>query len=171
MRYATINNCDSINVISGLSVSLWSQGCPHECPQCFNESTWDAEGGYYFDVEAEYELLKSLNNKYITTLSILGGEPLAPHNREDVSWLTRTAKLLYPEKTIMLWTGYRMQDIMKMDLDISAIDYIIDGRFISSMADKKLKLRGSSNQTVWENTTEEWIPLTDKEIDNLVRRD
>ncbi|MEG0151636.1 MAG: anaerobic ribonucleoside-triphosphate reductase activating protein [Cellulosilyticaceae bacterium] len=169
MKYAKINDCDTINVVSGVSVSLWTQGCPHECSGCFNESTWDANRGYDFSVKSEFELIKKLDNSYITTFSILGGEPFSEQNREDVSWLTKTVRLLFPEKKIMVWTGYRLEDVFKMNLDIGAIDYIIDGRFVEALADKNLKLRGSSNQTVWKRCDNEWTPLTNNEVNCLFK--
>ena len=30
----------------GICVSLWMQGCPHHCKDCFNPETWNPDEGY-----------------------------------------------------------------------------------------------------------------------------
>ncbi|MGL5715384.1 MAG: anaerobic ribonucleoside-triphosphate reductase activating protein [Paraclostridium sp.] len=155
MRYTKINDCDTINVLGGVAVSLWTSGCPHKCPQCFNPETWNPRGGNLFDFKAELELIKKLANPYVTTLSILGGEPLAEYNRMDITFLTAVIKFMFPNKDIMLWTGYVMEEIEDMEIDISNIDYIIDGKFEHDNPTKK-KLRGSNNQRLWKNDNGRW---------------
>jgi anaerobic ribonucleoside-triphosphate reductase activating protein len=84
---------------------------------------------------------------HISGLSILGGEPLHPKNREEVIKLVREFKKVYPEKSVWLWTGYSIEDVFE-DLVDSNIDVVVDGRFIESLKDLRLKYRGSSNQRV-----------------------
>ena len=40
MNYAAIKFHDIANG-PGVRVSLFVSGCPHHCPGCFNEETWD----------------------------------------------------------------------------------------------------------------------------------
>lgn len=149
MRYAKINTCDLINVKSGVAVSFWLQGCPHACDGCFNKETWDSTNGKHFDMDARKDLFNALSESYVTTFSVLGGEPLAPYHREEVLNLINEIKFIFPEITIMVWTGYTLDEIIYSD--IKSIDYIIDGKFVKELSDKNLKLRGSSNQKVWKN--------------------
>lgn len=44
MRYAQIRSMDISNG-EGVGVSLFVQGCPFHCKNCFNSETWDFNGG------------------------------------------------------------------------------------------------------------------------------
>ena len=43
MRYAQIRSMDISNG-EGVGVSLFVQGCPFHCKNCFNSETWDFSG-------------------------------------------------------------------------------------------------------------------------------
>lgn len=60
---------------------------------------------------------------------------------------------MYPEKQIWLWTGYYLSENLTESQRnvIDLCDYIVDGRYIDSLKDDKLYLRGSSNQTIWKH--------------------
>ena len=49
-RYNTIIPNDVVNG-RGVCVSFWVQGCPHRCPGCFNEETWDFDKGQEYTSE------------------------------------------------------------------------------------------------------------------------
>ena len=44
MRYAGIIKND-FSAVPGISVTFFTQGCPHKCEGCHNPETWDFEGG------------------------------------------------------------------------------------------------------------------------------
>lgn len=146
MRYSSIRQLDIANG-PGCRVSLFVQGCSFHCPGCFNPGTQDFEGGKEFTDESYEAIMKLAKPDYISGLSILGGEPLHPRNREAVLKLAKSFKTLYPQKTIWLWTGYRLEDVYE-DLVGSGIDVVVDGRFVEGLKDLRLKYRGSSNQRV-----------------------
>lgn len=75
MRYANIKNFDVSNGDDGLGVSLFVQGCNFRCNNCFNEDTWDFDGGELFDNDDKNILFEYLNNPHIKRFSLLGGEP------------------------------------------------------------------------------------------------
>ena len=52
MRYAQIREVDIANG-PGIRVSLYTQGCHRHCPFCFNQETWDFNGGKAFTSELE----------------------------------------------------------------------------------------------------------------------
>lgn len=158
MRYASINNCDIINTIKGVAVSLWVQGCPHACDDCFNSETWNLSGGKAFDDRVESRLFEALSSEYVSTFSVLGGEPLSPQNAEAVLNIISKVRFLHPEMTIMIWTGYKFDDISKYDL--SNVDYIIDGKYEKNNPTKK-KLRGSDNQVMWHKVNGRWGKVID----------
>ena len=146
MRYNTIKQLDIANG-PGCRVSLFVQGCSFNCPGCFNGVAKDFDGGREF-TDTELKKLFSLAAPgYITGLSILGGEPLHPRNREAVLDLVKYFKVQYPQKTVWIWTGYLWEDVCD-DLVDSGVDVLVDGRFQEDLKDLRLQYRGSSNQRV-----------------------
>lgn len=146
MRYNTIRQLDIANG-KGIAVSIFIQGCEFNCPGCFNTVARDFEGGTEFTDQTMELLLELAKPDYIDHLSVLGGEPLNPRNRRDVLDLVRKFKEKYPEKTVWLWTGYLWEEVAS-DLINSEVDVVVDGRFVESLKDLRLKYRGSSNQRV-----------------------
>ena len=114
MRYNRIKTCDTQNC-EGLCVSLWLQGCPHKCEGCWNEETWDYNGGILFtEREVEY-ILDQLS--YNQDLAILGGEPLIKRNIEPLTELCKTVKNFNPNIKIWLWTGYCFEELTDEEKD------------------------------------------------------
>lgn len=152
MRYAALKENDIVNG-EGVVVSLFMQGCPHHCHGCFNQETWDPQGGKEIDINkliAEIEDAISANG-VIRNFSILGGEPFAPYNVRYTYYIVSQIREKYPNIKIYIWTGYYFDDIKDNEWVrniIQDIDYIIDGPFEEDKKDITLKLRGSSNQHI-----------------------
>ena len=174
MRYAKINEIDVTNG-KGLGISIFVQGCDLHCKGCFNQETWDFNGGKEFTNEILNEILELLNKPYITRLTILGGEPLAKENVEGVLQIVKFVKQHFPDKKIWLYTGRTILNsnskdnyILFSDDDyimlpngednlvylshiarlLPMVDYIVDGRYIESQRDLTLAFRGSTNQRI-----------------------
>lgn len=161
MRYAQIRSMD-ISDGEGIGVALFVQGCPFMCKNCFNHETWDFNGGKEWTEETEQEFLELANKPYIKRISILGGEPLAEPNLDDVLKLTEKIRLLFGNtKTIWLYTGYEWSQLfndgvytskehagLKRRNIVKLCDILVDGRYIDSQKDVTLKWKGSSNQRV-----------------------
>ena len=146
MRYNTIRQLDIANG-PGCRVSLFVQGCSFNCPGCFNTAARDFNGGKEFTDQTMQLILELAEPSHISGLSILGGEPLHPQNREAVLNLVRKFKTIYPDKSVWIWTGYLIEDVFE-DLVDSKVDVIVDGQFKEELKDLRLKYRGSSNQRV-----------------------
>ncbi len=146
MRYNTIRQLDIANG-PGCRVSLFVQGCSFNCPGCFNSVARDFSKGKEFTDQTMDLILELLKPKQISGLSILGGEPLHPRNRETVISITKRVKEVYPEKTVWVWTGYTWEEIGS-EVAGSEIDVLVDGRFVEDLKDLRLQYRGSSNQRV-----------------------
>ena len=146
MRYNTIKQLDIANG-PGCRVSLFVQGCTFNCPGCFNTVAKDFDGGTEFTDQTLHLILELLKPSHISGLSILGGEPLHPRNRQATLDLVKLVRAHAPEKSIWLWTGYRWEDVAD-DLIGSGIDVVVDGQFMEEHKDLRLKYRGSSNQRV-----------------------
>ena len=149
MKISQIKDNDVANGI-GISMSVWTQGCPHHCKGCFNRGTWNYDDGREFTDDDLSYIIKNINKDNVNrNLSILGGEPLCPENVEGVIRLCRVIKSIYPNKKIYLWTGYVYEDFNSIQKEIiKCVDIIIDGKFELDKKDLSLMLRGSSNQRI-----------------------
>lgn len=169
MRYASIRSLDISNG-EGVGVSLFVQGCDRHCFNCFNSDTWDFNGGKEWTEETKNKFIKLINRPYINRISVLGGEPLAEQNLDEVLSLIKEIRISFPEKTIWLYTGYewnqimnikvtqpffscqdlesKIQNVLKRQEIIKMCDVVVDGEYIDEQKDLTLKFRGSKNQRV-----------------------
>lgn len=162
IRIAGLNGNDFVNG-EGVSVSLFLQGCPFHCEGCHNPETWNPKGGIEVDEgDLIQQILTLINANNITrNLSVLGGEPLDTEQKRDfLRELIIRVRYYYPEIKIVLWTGYKYNDIKdKEDFKyiLENIDYLIDEPFILKERDITLKWRGSRNQNIRDMKTGEII--------------
>lgn len=146
MRYNLIRKMDISNG-PGVRVSIFMQGCSFHCKNCFNQETWDFEGGQEFTEDTINKVLELSDKKEVKGLSILGGEPMHPTNIEGTTKLAKAFKEKYPEKSIWAWSGFKYEDIKNNDV-FNYIDVLVDGQYKDELHDPTLKWRGSSNQRV-----------------------
>lgn len=148
MRYSQIRKMDIVNG-PGIRISLFTQGCPFHCKDCFNKETWDFDGGFEWTSEKEKLLLDLCNRPQIKGLSILGGEPLINQNLETLKILFTKFRELYPDKNIWMWTGNIYENLTPEQKEVAnMVDVLVDGPWILRLGDFKLKYKGSSNQRV-----------------------
>ncbi len=157
MNFGEIKNCDIANGL-GCRVSLFVSGCTHHCKGCFNAQTWDFNFGEKFTEKTENYILDLLKPSYIRGLSLLGGEPFEPENQKVLYPFLKKVKNLFPDKTVWCYSGYLFEEIVgdkkarcttEISKDmLSLIDVLVDGKFIESQKDIRLKFRGSSNQRI-----------------------
>ena len=139
-RYSAIIPNDVVNG-RGVCVSFFVQGCPHHCPGCFNEETWDFNGGIPYTSEVKWNIIKAISANNITrNFSVLGGEPLAPQNI-DMTWeVIDAVRHAYPHIEITLWTGYTYEELMVLSSEnllniLNTINVLVDGPFIEKEKD------------------------------------
>lgn len=151
----------------GIGVALFVQGCHFRCKNCFNPETWDFDSGKEWTIEIKEKFLELIDRPYIKRVSILGGEPLADENLDDVFDLVNEIRLLSPQKNIWLYTGYEWKHIFdpkchyhpktqeKLSIGrwrrqqiVRQCDVVVDGQYIDLKRDISLKWCGSSNQRV-----------------------
>lgn len=153
MKYAGLMENDFSDG-SGVTVSLWTQGCPHHCPGCHNPETWDFNGGYDVPDDIRGQIVKAISANGITrNFSILGGEPLCEENIDFVLNILNAVRIAYPNIKIYIWSGYTLKELLdKQDERILKIlkqcNFLIDGKYEQNLRDITLSLRGSSNQNV-----------------------
>lgn len=157
MHYGAIKEFDIADGI-GTRVTVFVSGCTNRCEGCFQPETWDFEFGQPFTKETEDYVLKCLEPYYIHGLTILGGEPFEPSNQRALLPFLKRFKEMYPNKDLWMFTGFRYEDeLIKpgshpncevTDEILSLVNILVDGRFILSKKDIRLKFRGSSNQRI-----------------------
>lgn len=153
MRYAGINYNDMC-AAPGVSVTLFTQGCPHHCEGCHNPETWGFDGGKEFTPDVLRKIVDGLTHNGVKrNFCIMGGEPLCEQNTLLTLMTIQYVKQRLPEIKIYLWTGYYYEQLLKssdpkIPLILKEIDVLIDGPFIKSLRDVTLKMRGSSNQNI-----------------------
>lgn len=151
MRYAGLNKNDFC-AAPGVSVTFYTQGCPHRCIGCHNPQTWEYEGGKEFNPEILDEIIIALTDNNIErNLCIQGGEPLCPENEFLTYLIIKTIKEKLPNTKIYLWTGYVYEFLPKtprIEQILKLIDCLIDGPYIQEERDITLSMRGSRNQRV-----------------------
>lgn len=150
MYYHDIRPCDLVNG-EGVRCVLWVSGCIHQCKGCFNERTWGANSGVEFDNEAQKEIYEALSSPYCSGLTLSGGDPFHPNNYGTLTRLCEEVKLLFPDKTIWIYSGFTFEclisDTNRIEL-LKLCDVLIDGKFEQELYSPKLNFRGSSNQRI-----------------------
>ena len=162
MRYSSMRNLDISNG-EGVGVSLFVQGCPFHCKNCFNSDTWDFNGGKEWTEKTKNKFMELIDRPYIKRVSFLGGECLADQNLDEVLKLVKQIRISFPKKTIWLYSGYSYSEIFRGQSSclsqeglnnfkrreiISNVDVLVDGEYIDEQKDLSLKFKGSKNQRV-----------------------
>ena len=156
MNYAALKKFDIANG-PGVRVSLFVSGCRHRCKNCFNREAWNFGYGKSFDAAVRDEVLSALRPSHISGLTVLGGEPFEPENREGLLPLLRAVKNEFPEKELWCYTGFDFENELLSGIPgdensikemLSLIDVLVDGRFIEEQKSASLLFRGSANQRI-----------------------
>ena len=154
MNYAEIKKNDIANG-EGVRTSLFVSGCRNRCKNCFNAVTWDFLYGKPFDQAVEDDIIASTRPRWISGLSLLGGEPFEPEHQRALVPFLRRVRQMYPDKTIWGFSGFTYEELTSdgthprcevTDEMLSLLDVLVDGRFVEELKDLTLRFRGSSNQ-------------------------
>ena len=89
-------------------------------------------------------------------------------NRADCAYIIKKVLDVIPDLTIYIWSGSTYEELLaendeNINYILSHVKYLIDGPYIESLRDTRLKLRGSSNQRV--------LLLKDGKIENDISYD
>ena len=87
IRLAGLVN-DSIVDGPGFRLTVFTQGCPHDCPGCHNPETHDFGGGKMYDVEKVIETFRE--NILLDGVTFSGGDPFCQSDKCAV--IARAAK-------------------------------------------------------------------------------
>ncbi|MBD5647233.1 MAG: 4Fe-4S cluster-binding domain-containing protein [Desulfovibrio sp.] len=138
---------DSIVDGPGLRLTIFTQGCPHDCPGCHNPETHPVNGGSLHsldELEARYR-----ENPLLAGVTFSGGEPFL--QARPLAELA--ARIHALGGTVITYTGFVFEDLAaraRKDAAVAALldatDLLIDGPYIKALRSLDIAWRGSSNQ-------------------------
>lgn len=148
LRIAGITD-DSIVDGPGIRLTVFVQGCPHNCEGCHNPQTHDFSAGVDMTVD---EIMGRINaNPLLDGVTFSGGEPFC-----QAAALSELGRMVQKKGlNVITYSGYTYEYLRKNSdnennygklLDVS--DYLVDGPFIAGQKDMLLKFRGSRNQRI-----------------------
>lgn len=154
MRYSGLILND-FTAAPGVSVTFFTQGCPHRCYGCHNPETWDFEGGQEFTNDVLQKIIEGITAQGIKrNLCIMGGEPLCSQNAFLTYLVIAEVKKYHPDTKIYIWTGYNFEDLInapahpQIPIILETADVLIDGKFMMDLRTTTTPLIGSSNQRI-----------------------
>ncbi|WBW50748.1 anaerobic ribonucleoside-triphosphate reductase activating protein [Peptoniphilus equinus] len=147
MRYGQIRQFDVANG-PGIRTTFFVTGCTHRCPECFNGEYQDFNyGEVWTDTETEL-VITYLNSDLVDGLTILGGEPF--QNTEELLPIVSAIRQA-TDKSIWIYSGYTFETLVqepKQRQLLALCDVLVDGLFIHTLKNLRLRFRGSSNQRI-----------------------
>jgi anaerobic ribonucleoside-triphosphate reductase activating protein len=118
----------------GCRAVVWVQGCPRECPGCFNPDSWTFEINQLVSVDSLVEQILSKPQNQGVTFS--GGEPFY-----QATALAKLAlKLKAAGLNVMSFTGFTLKQLQSESAPpgsqalLEQLDILIDGPFVESLA-------------------------------------
>ena len=134
---------------NGIRRVLFSQGCRHNCKDCFNQDTHSFEGGKLENMD---ELIEDIRkNPLLKGVTFSGGDPL--EQAEKFAYIAGKVKDM--RLNVWCYTGYTFEYILKHKFErngwnnlLKHIDVMVDGKFEEDKKNARLKYRGSSNQRI-----------------------
>ena len=129
----------TVNFPGKISIDVYFSGCDMEpkCNGCHNKQLWDKNYGEVYSDEKLFTTIDKIINDLLSFTSIdfigiayMGGEPLAPYNRNTLKYLTAMLNKKYKIKQL-IFTGRTLDEIEKQSLTSYIIyaDYIKVGKF------------------------------------------
>lgn len=142
----------------GIRLTVFTQGCPHQCKGCHNPETHDFNGGKFYPLTHILSLYDG--NPLLQGITFSGGEPFA-----QAGVLSHLAKAIHDRGgDVVTYTGYTFEDLLQTierNTQIASdwkslldqTDLLIDGPYIEELRDLELTFRGSSNQRLLDRAT------------------
>ncbi len=147
MRYAQIRKHDVANG-PGVRTTIFVTGCTLGCKDCFNKEYQDFEFGTIWTEKETKEILEYLDSEIVEGLTILGGEPF--DNAKDLVKIVSEIRSK-TKKSIWIFSGYTFEKLAKDKINqelLKQCDVLVDGPFVASLKNLKLRFRGSENQRI-----------------------
>lgn len=157
-RYPNVVGVNYESVVDGAGVRtvIYFAGCSHNCPGCQNADAQNPTVGQ----ECTKELIQDIANeirkrKFLKGITLSGGDPLFNPEKtlNFIQDLSEELREDFNKLDVWVYTGYTWEEIMNKDNEdlnllfhIVNVSVLVDGPFIQTQADKRLRFRGSRNQ-------------------------
>jgi anaerobic ribonucleoside-triphosphate reductase activating protein len=118
----------------GCRAVVWVQGCPRECPGCFNPDSWSFEVNQLVAIDTLAE--KILSKPRNTGVTFSGGEPFL----QAVGLASLARKLKGAGLNVMSFSGFTLKQLQSESAPpgskilLEQLDILIDGPFVESLA-------------------------------------
>lgn len=131
----------------GLRFTVFCQGCPHGCPGCHNMETHDFNGGYDCDIQKILDAIDA--DPLLDGVTFSGGEPFC----QPEAFYNLALEIKKRNLSVMAYSGYTYEELISLknpavDLLLSQVDLLVDGRYVAEQRDLSLLFRGSRNQRI-----------------------
>ena len=135
----------------GKRLVIWTVGCTKHCYNCSNQELWEKNDDREISVEELVSHIKrSISGQDVEGITITGGDPM-----EQPTELNQLLEgLISISKDVLIYTGYTFEELnneIETELLTSILrktTVLIDGRYVDSLNDSSVVLRGSANQMV-----------------------
>ncbi|MEI6602036.1 MAG: anaerobic ribonucleoside-triphosphate reductase activating protein [Clostridia bacterium] len=133
----------------GIRLTVFVQGCSHDCTGCHNPESHDPAGGTWMKIEKIIEMLDK--NPLLDGITLSGGEPF--QQAPQCAAIATAAK----EKglNVITYSGYTFETITaEQDVHpgwralLEQSDVLVDGPFVLAKRSLMLRFRGSENQRI-----------------------
>lgn len=129
----------------GIRLTVFTQGCGHNCAGCHNPGTHDYNGGVEIQINDILNMIKE--NPLLDGITISGGEPF--DQVDSSTYLAKKVKEM--GLNVVIYTGYDYEYLLNKEkyrkLLLQA-DILVDGKFDIKKKDLTLPFRGSTNQRI-----------------------
>lgn len=155
----------------GIRLTVFTQGCHHNCPGCQNPQTHDFNGGHDIALSEILEMIDE--NPLLDGVTFSGGDPM-----DQAAELVPLAREIKERGlNLVIFTGYTYEFLQQhweekpdfLEL-LSFADMLVDGPFIMAKKSMDVKFRGSYNQRlidVQKSLTEGHVVLHQIQLDEM----
>ena len=133
----------------GYRYTIFTQGCPHNCPGCHNPKTHPLEGGTKVEISQLFAEVAA--KPVLRGVTFSGGEPFL-----QAKPLAALAECVHSiGKTVITYSGYTYEYLCEHATEengwaalLAETDFLIDGPYVEEQASLEIKFRGSRNQRI-----------------------
>ena len=133
----------------GIRMTIFTQGCHHNCPGCQNPQTHDFNGGHFIDIDEILEMIEE--NPLLDGITFSGGDPMD----QAAALIPLAREIKERGLNLVIFTGYTYERLMDFAPErpdmfelLTFADILIDGPFIMAKKSLEIKFRGSTNQRI-----------------------
>lgn len=158
----------------GIRMTIFTQGCHHNCPGCQNPQTHDFNGGHFIDIDEILEMIEE--NPLLDGITFSGGDPMD----QAAALIPLAREIKERGMNLVIFTGYTYERLMELSPKqpelfelLTFAGILIDGPFIMAKKSLEIKFRGSTNQRiidVQQSLVEGHVVLHQIQLDEMKAR-